>query len=359
MVKITNIFGDRYSGQAGHAGVFAHWKGRQYRRSYVIPANPNTTKQQSVRTNLANAIVRWHLYCSTIRKAYAYMAAGLVMSGFNLLVRRWQKAMPDSATAMVVPTLGIKQIGHTKTNKDETAPAPTAHEFALTNKPDVIGSGVFTKGTAGVAMDAYVEKDQGYVRIPVAITKADGAKGTGLALAAGDELLISYEASGRIVTREILYTIPTEETEIPAKATMAAALQTRYFPIDWGTVKIETNDKDGGATQYTQLESLEIDSRLGKIYYDLTDSAEADDHYAYDYYTAYEDAKLEATKSDTSFISWRDYSDEEGFLPIAQTAEDEAYDLVYTKTGQTPVLATGKTAALAALTEFVDLGVPV
>lgn len=358
MVKITNIFGDKYSGQAGHAGVFANWKGRQYRRSYVIPANPNTTKQQSVRTNLANGVVRWHLYCSTIRKAYAYMAAGLVMSGFNLLVRRWQKAMPASDTKMVVPTLGIKQIGHTETDKSETAPAPTAHEFALTNKPCTIGSGVFTKGTDGVAMDAYVEKDQGYVRIPIAITKADGAKAAGLALEAGDELLMSYEASGRIVTKEVLYTIPAEETEIPAKATMALALQTKYFPIDWGTAKLYTNDKDGGATQYTQLESLEIDSRNGKIYYDLTDSAQADDKYDYKYYTAYEDAKLEATKSDTSFISWRDYSDEDGFLPIAQTAEDETYDLVYTYTGLSPVLATGKTAALAALTEFVDMGVP-
>ena len=45
MVKITNIFGDRYSGQAGKAGVFATWKGRQYRRSYVIPANPKSTSQ--------------------------------------------------------------------------------------------------------------------------------------------------------------------------------------------------------------------------------------------------------------------------------------------------------------------------
>ena len=62
MVKIVNIFGDQYSGQAGKAGVFAKWKGRQYRRAYVIPANPNTTKQQEVRQNLANAVTLWHLY---------------------------------------------------------------------------------------------------------------------------------------------------------------------------------------------------------------------------------------------------------------------------------------------------------
>ncbi|GAI60341.1 unnamed protein product [marine sediment metagenome] len=49
MVKIINIFGDVYSGQAGKAGVFAKWKGRQYRRKYVIPANPKTTMQLLVR----------------------------------------------------------------------------------------------------------------------------------------------------------------------------------------------------------------------------------------------------------------------------------------------------------------------
>ena len=95
MVKITNIFGDSYSGQAGKAGVFAKWKGRQYRRAYVIPSNPNTTKQQSVRTNLSNAIDRWHEYQTEQRRAYGYMSAGLVMSGFNLFVSRWQKEMPD------------------------------------------------------------------------------------------------------------------------------------------------------------------------------------------------------------------------------------------------------------------------
>lgn len=308
MVKIRNIFGDVYSGQAGKAGVFATWKGRQYRRSYVIPANPNTTKQQSVRTNLANSIVKWHLYCSTIRQAYAYMAAGLVMSGFNLFVRRWQNAMPTSEASMVKPTLGIKQIGHTKTAKSDLDPAPTSHSFTLAFSPNVIGSGVYTKSGTDPVQDAYVEITQGYVRIPTAITKADGAKDTGLALEAGDELVISYEASGRIVTREVIYTIPGVETEIPAGATMALALQSKYFPIDWGTVSIETNDKDGGATQYTQLESLEIDSRNGKIYYDLTDAADAATKFDYDTYTAYEDAKLEATKSDTSFISWSGFS---------------------------------------------------
>lgn len=356
MVKITNIFGDSYSGQAGKAGVFAKWKGRQYRRAYVIPANPNTTKQQSVRNNLGNAIIRWHEYCTEQRRAYAYMASGLVMSGFNLFVSRYQKAMPTSDASMIEPPIGIKQCGHTETARENTNPAPTDHSYTLSNKPVTIGSLTFTKSGTDKAQDAYVSIHQGFVRIPTEITKADGAVGAGNNLAEGDELLISYESGGRIVTREILYTIPGGDSTIPAKATMALALRTQYAPIDYGTVKIETNDKDGGASQYTELESIEIDAVNGKVYYDKTDPADASSKVDYKSYTAYEDCKLEITKADTSFISWRDYSDSNGFLPLSATQEDEDYDLVFTYTGKTPVMATAKTAALTALTEFIDIG---
>lgn len=358
MVKITNIFGDQYSGQAGKAGVFAKWKGRQYRRSYVIPANPNTTKQQEVRTNLANAIIRWHLYNTEMRRAYGYMAAGLVMSGFNLLVSRWQKEMPDSAENMIYPSLGIKQCGYTETARQDLNPAPTNHSFTLSYQPCSIGSLTGTESGTDPVLDAYVEVRQGFVRLPLEITKADGAKGTGSALAIGDELCISYESSGRVVTREVLYTIPDPDTSIPPKATMALALRTKYAPIDYGTVVIETDDKDGGGNRWTQLESIEIESIIGKIYYDMTDWADASSAIDYNSYTALEDTKLEASKSDTSFVAWRDYSDSNGLIPVSLTKEDETFDLVFTKSGHTSVLATAKTAALGALTEFIDMGTP-
>ena len=192
MVKITNIFGDRYSGQAGKAGVFATWKGRQYRRAYVIPSNPQTTKQTEVRDSLSNAIARWHTYLTQQRQAYSYMAAGLVMSGFNLFCSRWQKEMPNSAVNMVVPKLGIKQCGHTLNAEEDTNPVPTAHVFTLSANPMAIGSAVFTKASTDKIMDAYVEKEQGFVRLPLAITKIDGANGSGADIAPGDKLVISY-----------------------------------------------------------------------------------------------------------------------------------------------------------------------
>ncbi|GAI39962.1 unnamed protein product [marine sediment metagenome] len=90
MVKIKNIFGDEYSGAAGKAGVFAKWKGRQYRRKYVIPANPNTTMQKTVRGHFSSAVALWHTWPSLKKRAYSYLCSGLVMSGFNLLVKRYQ-----------------------------------------------------------------------------------------------------------------------------------------------------------------------------------------------------------------------------------------------------------------------------
>ncbi|GAI72033.1 unnamed protein product, partial [marine sediment metagenome] len=144
MVKIINIFGDVYSGQAGKAGVFAKWKGRQYRRKYVIPANPKTTMQLLVRGYFTNAIAAWHAYHSLQRLVFSYLATGLVMSGFNLLVSRWQKAATKGLTLPIAPSEGIKQICSTSTPRQDLDPAPTAHKFELSYEPVQIGSLTFT-----------------------------------------------------------------------------------------------------------------------------------------------------------------------------------------------------------------------
>jgi hypothetical protein len=358
MVKITNVFGDRYSGQAGKAGVFATWKGRQYRRAYVIPSNPNTSKQRDVRDNLANAVAVWHLFETLAKRAYSYMAAGLVMSGFNLFTKRWQLAMPTSAATMIAPSIGIKCVGHTLVSKEKTNPVPTNGSLTLGFQPVVIGSATFTLDGDDEAQDAYIEIQQGFVRIPTTLTKIDGAKGLLANLAEGDKLVISYTSSGRTVTREVLYTIPGAGSDIPAAATMALALRTQYAPIDYGSVVIETVDVSITPDTYTQLESMEIDAVLGKVFFDGVAPADAQSVVNYDIYTPIEDIKLEAVKSDTTFVAWRDYSDSNGQLPIAFTKEDETFDLVFSKTGHTNVVATAKPAALAALTEFINVGVP-
>ena len=355
MVKIVNIFGDNYSGQAGKAGVFAKWKGRQYRRKYVIPANPKTTMQIAVRNSFENAVNKWHDYCSLQRLCFSYLATGLVMSGFNLLVSRWQKAATMAMTLPYDPNKGIKQIGKDKLAKEETNPNPTARVFALGFKPDVIGSLIYTKGTDTLIFDAYLDIHMGDVRLPLTITKTDGAKGLGQTLAAGDNLLASYTSGGRTITREVLYTVPTGESSIPAKATIALALRTKYYPVDFGSLIIEIEDVSPTPHTWTQLESMEIDSILGKIYYDLGITTSATAKVNYDTYTAIADAKLEVTKVDTSFVTWRKYSDANGHVPIAQTIEDETYDFIITAGGYISVIRAAQSAVLATKHEYIAL----
>lgn len=353
MVKIINIFGDEYSGQAGKAGVFAKWKGRQYRRKYVIPANPKTTMQLAVRGYFTNAITKWHLYNSLQRLCYSYLATGLVMSGFNLLVRRWQVAACAGASLPINPAMGIKQIASASTVRNDANVVPTAHVFTLTYKPVKIGSLVYVKAGTDPVMDAYIDTAMGDVRLPLAITTCDGAKGVGNAIAEGDQLVISYTAGGRTVTRELLFTVPASPLEIPAKVLIAVALRTAYNPIDFGSVVLEVCDVSEEPDEYTQLESLEIEHVLGKIYFDMTDAADASSDVDYYDVTAIEDAKLEVTKVDTSFITWRKYSDVNGDIPIAQTIEDETFDFVLSAANKTSVIRAAQSAALSTKHEAV------
>ena len=351
MVKIINIFGDNYSGQAGKAGVFAKWKGRQYRRKYVIPANPKTTMQVAVRGFFTNAIAAWHIYHSLQRLVYSYLATGLVMSGMNLLVSRWQKAATKGLTLPLPPKEGIKQIASASAAKSETNVVPTAHIFELGFKPVQIGSLTFTLGGTDKAQDAYIDREMGDVRIPTAITNTAGAVGGGATIAVGDKLLISYTSGGRTITREVLFTVPATPLEIPAKAAIAAAIRTAYYPIDFGSVVVEIEDVS--AETFTQLESLEIDNIVGKVYWDKTDPAAATSKLNYTSYTAIENAKLEVTKVDTSFITWRRYSDANGQIPIAQTIEDETYDWTLSAGTYVSIIRAAQTAVLATKHELV------
>ena len=353
MVKIINIFGDVYSGQAGKAGVFAKWKGRQYRRKYVIPANPKTTMQQTVRGYFTNAIAAWHTYHSIQRLVYSYLATGLVMSGFNLLVSRWQKSAIAQTTLPLDPKEGIKQIASASAQKDNETVPSTANPAALSFQPVSIGSLVMGATWASPAQDAYIDIEMGDVRIPVDITNVDGAKAVEDPVGDGDQLVISYTSGGRTITREILDTSTGGANKFAARAAIADALRTAYYPIDFKSVVLEVYDLS--ATTYFQLESEEIDNILGKVYLDMTTLFDATDTHSYLSFTAISNAKLEVTKVDTSFITWRRYSDTIGHIPIAQTIEDETFDWTLTAALYVPVIRAAQSAVLATKHELLVL----
>ena len=323
MVKVTNIFGDSYSGQAGKAGVFAHWKGRQYRRKYVVPSNPNTAKQQSIRTSFTNAVDKWHAYLSAQRRAYGYMATGLTMSGFNLLVSRWQKMTSAERSAYVNPYMGMKQIGSdalTAITQIDTVDSQA--EYSTEEKPLGLGQTVFTKADSLIDPNAIVEVNRGRVNIPENRTGA---------------LTISYESLGRTITDEALKTDPVAND----------VLYTEYWPIDYKTVTL--------SLAAVEVDAIEVDVVAGKFYFTDTLPTGTTGKIDCKDYTKIDGAKLELRKVDTNFVTWRDYSDANGIIVLAQTSEDGNRDSKVQMSGYQPEINANLSALSAAQDEYIQL----
>jgi len=366
MVKILNIFGDQYSGQAGKAGVFAKWKGRQYRRKYVIPANPKTTMQMRVRGFFKAAVILWHGWSSLQRLVFSYLATGLVMSGFNLLVRRYQKAATTGAALPLAPLQGIKQIC-SDSEAGTASPITATNPFPLDPHPVQLKTLTYTPGgTDTDEMLAYIDLEMGDVRIPTRILGTLGEIETPVTpLATGDKLLISYTSGGRTIEREELATAEVYDGNggycFPVKD-----YRTAYYPIDLESVVVEIMDAAASPATYEILESLEIlccaytvaDSVVTptpKIYFDKTPPTAPESKVDYTQYTQIADAKLEVTKVDTSFITWRRYSDPIGQVLIAQTIEDQMYDWKLSAPEYLDVIRAAQSALLSTQHELVTM----
>lgn len=318
MVKVRNIFGDIYSGKQGKAGVYATWKGRQYRRSYVIPANPRTPMQQAVRNSFKNAVEAWHNFSALQKQAYNYLATPLQISGFNLWVSRYQKAATAGLTLPQEPLEGIKQIGIGSTSKT-TSLAASAGPHTL-DGPIQIGSASFDAGSSGVDPVAIVYIDRGLV---VFLKSVSGV------------VTIDYESGGRKITGEQI-------AENPSAGDKA---YTEWWPINFKSVHVYV---DG-----SEVDAIEIDCANGQAYFTKTAPGDTSASLTYVQYTPLANAKLELYKSGTSQLVWRGYSDPAGFLEVAATAEDEPYDLILTAAGYTAISRVAISAADATKEELI------
>lgn len=74
------------TGQIGKAMVTGKWRGIDYARQYVVPANPRTTAQQANRTRFALFREMWKLAPSQVRDAFDAFATGRPFLGFNAFV---------------------------------------------------------------------------------------------------------------------------------------------------------------------------------------------------------------------------------------------------------------------------------
>lgn len=91
MVKISNVFGTKFSGKIGKDMVAASWKGHEYVRAFTKPSNPNTDDQKRARGQFADAVKAWQ-DMSKVQCDF-YNAIALRMSGFNLFISRYMTAI--------------------------------------------------------------------------------------------------------------------------------------------------------------------------------------------------------------------------------------------------------------------------
>lgn len=77
IVDIRNKIGDT---------VFSKWKGVNYARSRVDPANPNTANQQEARDALRQLVLLWQNIAGVIRDSWDNFASGRNLSGYNAFV---------------------------------------------------------------------------------------------------------------------------------------------------------------------------------------------------------------------------------------------------------------------------------
>jgi len=92
MAKMTApLLGFSASGKLADTLVYMTWKGLKTVRQYVIPANPNTEKQQTQRGFMTSANTAWHSVAWNAADLTAWnLRASLqavVMSGFNVFVK--------------------------------------------------------------------------------------------------------------------------------------------------------------------------------------------------------------------------------------------------------------------------------
>lgn len=87
------------SGQIAKSLVASKWKGRPYMRRHVVPANPNTTAQQSTRNMWSWLNLVWRQAPALMTDPWTLFATGQVMTNRNAFMGQNVKAMRNAGGA--------------------------------------------------------------------------------------------------------------------------------------------------------------------------------------------------------------------------------------------------------------------
>jgi len=341
MVKIKNVFGDTYSGTVAKTGVYANWKGIQYRRKHVIPHNPKTAKQTTVRGSFTDAVSHWKTVFNNLQKlAYKYLAAGKAESGFNLFLARWQTNAGTVRTAD--PSFGYKAVGSLLTLENDitvgavaeaTLTLPGSNIVSIDNAVPSSGvAGGVADGTTGTGAKAWIDLYVGQIR---------------RVSAPANNYYLTYKVGGNQIIGE------------PLTFNSNGLAQAKHFPIDYGTCELV--DKATAPTVVHDAAAVlagEVDIEAGKIHTTYTSGGTTFTTGSKVKYTtvAYiANAKVAAKKANSSFVAFSGYTDSKGRVGLALTGDDGPYDVTISATGFVLVSRTNQPAAQAAVSESVIL----
>lgn len=107
MTRVTGpMFSLTASGTIGDVITYSSWKGLAYVRSRVIPANPQTAGQVSIRDTLTAGVSTWRddaQVDATSRSSWDYYASGTGMSGFNRYIKSFIETNTQQESPWTVP----------------------------------------------------------------------------------------------------------------------------------------------------------------------------------------------------------------------------------------------------------------
>lgn len=101
MAKVTGpLFSLGATQTIGKTLTYASWKGVDYVRTRVIPANPQTTRQTEVRNLFATLNAIWNRSPALFRAPFLAAALGIAKTDRNLFIGRNVAAMDGAATSV-------------------------------------------------------------------------------------------------------------------------------------------------------------------------------------------------------------------------------------------------------------------
>lgn len=107
----------------GENVVFSMWKGRPYMRSYTVPSNPNSLKQQAERDQMAKIVEMFQANIkgdADMKAAWNVEALPLLISGYNIFTKYGRDV-----------TLGVLDLSSTTISIPVTASAIPADRLAV------------------------------------------------------------------------------------------------------------------------------------------------------------------------------------------------------------------------------------